>query len=205
MRTTSTSSSRSVDSGLYDVTVHDVAELILFVWSWPCLIINCCVCQNGVGQKANPLIDYVIIINGETKLADFSELLLPNVWIVTRDNSCYDGGAIGQVLEDHPTLWLYKYFVLINSSVRGPFLPHYWPSSLPWTAAFTQLINDRVKLVGTTISCELQVHVQSMLLATDQIGLKALREEGALSCPTSMREAINGYELGSTAAMFKRG
>lgn len=168
MRTTSTSSSRSVDSGLYDVTVHDVAELILFVWSWPCLIINCCVCQNGVGQKANPLIDYVIIINGETKLADFSELLLPNVWIVTRDNSCYDGGAIGQVLEDHPTLWLYKYFVLINSSVRGPFLPHYWPSSLPWTAAFTQLINDRVKLVGTTISCELQVHVQSMLLATDQ-------------------------------------
>jgi hypothetical protein len=150
-------------------------------------------------------VDYVIIVNGDTKVTDFSRLMLPNVWIARRENSCYDGGAIGEVLDENPELWGYKYYVLINSSVRGPFLPRYWPASMSWTVAFTQLITDKVKLVGTTISCESQVHVQSMVLATDQLGLKVMQEEGALSCPASWEDAVEGFEFGSTTAIFKRG
>jgi hypothetical protein len=37
-----------------------------------------------------------------------------------------------------------------NSSVKGPYLPAYWPSSVHWSTIFTSRINDRVKQ-GTTV------------------------------------------------------
>lgn len=148
--------------------------------------------------------DYLIIVNGEAKIADLSSLP-PTVSVVRRGNSCYDGGSIGEVLGGQRKLWMYQYYVLMNSSVRGPFLPRYWPASLPWTAAFTQLITERVKLVGTTISCQTQVHVQSMVLATDNLGLRIMYEGGALDCPRNMVEAISNYEFGSTNSIMKRG
>ena len=47
----------------------------------------------------------------------------------------------------------YRYFVWLNSSVRGPFLPAYLRGKMHWTAAFTSRITDSVKLVGSTINC----------------------------------------------------
>ena len=57
-----------------------------------------------------------------------------------------------------PDIWLsprsqYRYFVWLNSSVRGPFLPAYLRGKMHWTAAFTSRITDSVKLVGSTINC----------------------------------------------------
>lgn len=128
-----------------------------------------------------------------------------NVRIVQRANRCYDGGAIGEVLRAHPELGrLYKYFVLMNSSVRGPFLPRYYQSR-PWTRAFTDLLSDEVKLVGTTISCEISVHIQSMVLATDRVGLGAIAAAGALGCPDSPHAAVLMYELASSAAILDAG
>ena len=37
---------------------------------------------------------------------------------------------------------------------RGPFMPAYWPKDSHWSAMFTSHLNDLVKLVGPTISCE---------------------------------------------------
>jgi hypothetical protein len=150
----------------------------------------------------------VLIVNGETKAANMSQTFPSNVRVIRRDNSCFDGGSIGRVLEEYPEILSqkkYKYYFLINSSVRGPFMPRYWPESLHWTKAFTQLLNERVKLVGTTINCQRQVHVQSMVLATDQVGFDILREEKTLACPVSMKDAITTYELGSSSAIFRRG
>ena len=48
----------------------------------------------------------------------------------------------------------YTYFVLMNSSVRGPFLPAHWPAAAHWTTGFTSRLSSTVKLVGPTISCE---------------------------------------------------
>ena len=48
----------------------------------------------------------------------------------------------------------YKYVLFINSSVRGPFLPAYWPKSVHWTRIFTDRLDNSTKLVGPTISCE---------------------------------------------------
>ena len=43
-------------------------------------------------------------------------------------NRCYDWGTFGWALQtQHVNTDNYKYFIFLNSSVRGPFLPRYLP------------------------------------------------------------------------------
>ena len=39
----------------------------------------------------------------------------------------------------------YKYFLFLNSSVRGPFYPAYMPATWQWTHAFTDRLSPVVK------------------------------------------------------------
>lgn len=159
----------------------------------------------------------MIIVNGQAAIN--LDGLPANVRIVRRGNTCYDGGTAGEVLADID-IKPYHFFFIMNSSVRGPFLPSYFPQSTggglgeasslnaasrSWTTAFTDMLNNHIKLVGTTINCEMHVHVQSMLLATDRVGLHLLRESGALDCAQDREEAIAKYELGASAVIIKNG
>lgn len=50
----------------------------------------------------------------------------PNVRFVNHSNECYDWGTMGWLLSSklvNPAL--YQYFIFMNSSVRGPFIPPY--------------------------------------------------------------------------------
>ena len=172
----------------------------------------------AVGQVEDPVVDYVIAVNGEATIP--LEGLPLNVKVVRRGNLCYDGGTAGEVLAGLD-IRPYRFFIIMNSSVRGPFLPAYFarshggglgpaasehaPRGRGWTTALTDLLNDRVKLVGTTISCEIRVHVQSMVLATDRVGLEALWKAGTLDCARDRDEAIAKYELGASAAIMDKG
>ena len=50
----------------------------------------------------------------------------PNVRFEFHPNGCYDWGTIGWLLQNRPVnLWKYKYFIFLNSSVRGPYIPAY--------------------------------------------------------------------------------
>lgn len=169
-------------------------------------------------------VDYLLIINGESSLP--LEVILATtaaqregrVQLLRRPNTCYDGGSMGEVLRARSRLAeSYRYYFLMNSSVRGPFLPRYFQAifkaksaevgsgALAWTSVLTSLLDDEVKLAGTTISCMGQVHVQSMVLATDQLGLGLLLNGGVLDCPTSLNEAIRIYELGATTTILDAG
>ena len=155
----------------------------------------------------DPFLDYVIVVNGAATI-DLTGLP-SNVQVVRRGNACYDGGTAGEVLASMD-IRAYHFFLIMNSSVRGPFLPAYFPqstgmSTTRWTTAFTDLLTEKIKLVGTTISCERRVHVQSMLLATDRVGLGILQESGALDCAKNRDEAIINYELGASAAIMGKG
>ena len=69
------------------------------------------------------------------QMVDLEEVVLPgNARLLYHDNECYDWGTLGWIMsagmvdvED------YKYFIMINSSVRGPYAPPYMPVGLAIT------------------------------------------------------------------------
>jgi hypothetical protein len=89
--------------------------------------------------------DYVFIVNGNTtvNIPD-----LPNIKILYKENEDYDFGAYNHAfnnIQKH-----YKYYIFMNSSVRGPFIPSY--VTMKWYEPFINMLKDDVKLVGTTIN-----------------------------------------------------
>ena len=47
----------------------------------------------------------------------------------------------------------YRYFMFLNSSVRGPFYPSYQPQGWAWPRAFTDRLSADVKVVASSIVC----------------------------------------------------
>ena len=47
----------------------------------------------------------------------------------------------------------YRFFMFLNSSVRGPFYPSYQPQGWAWTRAFTDRLSADVKVVASSIVC----------------------------------------------------
>lgn len=152
---------------------------------------------------------------------------LSNIEVLFRDNKCYDMGAHGEALLrewDAPTqTWTkmtghdrggrkyweaFERFILMNASIRGPFMP-VWSRSC-WADAFWGLVSEKKKLVAMTYNChEDKGHAQSMVWATDRVGVGLLMqpprddgENGGIGywCPYDMPEAIKG-EVRATPLM----
>lgn len=128
--------------------------------------------------------------------AEFENTNIPdNVLIFQRKNIGHDFGAwtfgLSQI-----NIESYKYFVFINSSVRGPILPVYIKTG--WVNFFTNMITNDVKLVGPTINCSgvrgfyphHESHVQSYAFCTDFIGLNLLLSGGIFSDENLDRKQI---------------
>ncbi|KAH6698966.1 hypothetical protein BKA61DRAFT_583006 [Leptodontidium sp. MPI-SDFR-AT-0119] len=115
--------------------------------------------------------DFIFILNGETA----AKALVPkkdNIRLVQRPNECYDLGAYAEVLLKDDLYKDYKRFITMNASIRGPFVP-YWSEGC-WTDMFLSKVTDEVKLVGITANCWPTFHIQSMIWATDKIGIETL-------------------------------
>ncbi|CZR57232.1 uncharacterized protein PAC_07122 [Phialocephala subalpina] len=115
--------------------------------------------------------DFLFIFNGETEAMS----LLPNatnIRYVHRANDCYDLGSYAAVLVQDDLYKQYNRFIMMNASIRGPFIP-YWSDGC-WSDRYLSKVTDSVKLVGMTINCIPINHIQSMILATDRIGLEIL-------------------------------
>jgi hypothetical protein len=104
--------------------------------------------------------DFIFILNGET---DVDRTVLPNgrhnVKIVRRENTCFDLGAHAEVLsrEEDGLRALkdrYKRFILMNASIRGPFVPHW--SKECWSEAYLGRLNERVKVRLSFLFCKFE-------------------------------------------------
>ncbi|KAI0007076.1 hypothetical protein F4779DRAFT_526671 [Xylariaceae sp. FL0662B] len=127
--------------------------------------------QFFLDQGLHGAADFLFILNGETDAAD----LIPNnsnIQIIRRPNMCFDLGAFGEVLRQDDLWKKYKRFITMNASLRGPFLP-YW-STQCWSDAYLGRVTEDVKLVGMTVNCSPSPHVQSMIWATDSVGMELL-------------------------------
>ena len=107
---------------------------------------------------------YVIVVDhGLDKYGHFSSTALPDLpanaeYLSIR--GCYELGHVGKVLSGLSSVQvnvnLYQYFVWVDSSVRGPFLPSYVTEmSAPplWHTLLTSRLTSTTKLVGATIDC----------------------------------------------------
>jgi len=50
-------------------------------------------------------------------------------------------------------MWRYRFFIFLNSSVRGPFIPSYLPAGWHWPRAFTDRLSEDVKIAASSIVC----------------------------------------------------
>ncbi|KAG0418960.1 hypothetical protein DMUE_6387, partial [Dictyocoela muelleri] len=169
--------------------------------------------ENAV--RENDGVDYYFILQQiNEKIIDEKEMpRLPgrNAHYIQHENKCFDFGTFGWFFQVYTTenplhkekliakhnldpqgnkkldLQKYKYFILMNSSIRGPFFPPYFLQILSeskifdyhWYSIFVKRLNNQVKLVGCTISCETVPHVQTYFILTDSIGLAILFEPGS--------------------------
>lgn len=138
--------------------------------------------------------DFLFILNGETDL----QKVIPkadHIKVRQRPNTCFDIGSYAEVLlgNDKKLLTLYKKFIMINASVRGPFIPTW--SNQCWSESYLSQVTEEVKLVGMSYNCKAHLqypkHVQSMLLATDRMGMDILLEKSKMAkCAKDMDEAV---------------
>ncbi|CAL8465839.1 g5375 [Coccomyxa elongata] len=83
---------------------------------------------------------------------------------------------------------LYNTYFFINSSVRGPFFPSYMGQAWQWTQAFTERMDDDVRVVASSLVCLPGMDaggygpkVESWAFAVDLVALKLLIEAGVFN------------------------
>lgn len=99
----------------------------------------------------------------------------------------------------------YKYFVVINNGMRGPFAAaSQGHEKQHWTQPFIDKLDNHVKLVGPYLSCEIQVHLQGPFLVTDRVGIRYLLDTWG-GCYTDHQTDIERGEVGLSQALLADG
>jgi len=149
--------------------------------------------------------EFVFIIKGHKCSVVFPEQ--KNVKTIKMSNIAHDFGGWTMGLSN-VDISQYSHFIFLNDTVRGPFIPRYLPKE-SWVKCFTSLLNDKVKLVGSTINYQSIKHVQSMAFSTDLQGLKILIDEKIFNIDNcakmSKGHLIRYCEMEMSNVLIKRG
>lgn len=90
--------------------------------------------------------DFIFILNGETNLSSSIPSHHPNIKVIQRNNTCFDLGAHAEILNNNggELVKKYKKFILLNASIRGPFLPTW--SGECWSDVLLAKVTDTNKV-----------------------------------------------------------
>lgn len=188
---------------------------------------------NHKQQMQERPVRFVFVLTSETKrkYGDYIRALNQSscgndLHILVRENRCYDMESARIAFRgnhSYDVLGPMDHVVYLNCGLLGPLLPknittpkqlEKWPF---WTTSYTDMINDEIKLSGLTLNCggkldQFHAHVQSMLWATDKIGLRTiLASEAIYDCKDQLQEPngrsnlIIRYEMGLSRAVMKAG
>ena len=169
-------------------------------------------------------VDYIIVVNGELctpcdvtlrYLIDSGRVDPARVNVLYRSNVGMDFGAYSEAVkyvQYHKPL-LYAYFVFLNSSLRGPFMPKWTPRSFHFTDTLIDFMraDHEVKLVSSFVSC---LHTpeplpgpvaESLFFAVSRDALSWLQRDGVLDVRQNKSDVILNGEYGLMHAILKRG
>jgi hypothetical protein len=165
-------------------------------------------------------VDFYVVTTSEEIL---NQPAPPNVKYIYHENKNNDYGGYAHAINNIILMEEYEFFIFVNSSVRGPYIPSYVNSD--WTLAFTRHLEGDVGLVGASInisppnlpisilfkerhggsgSCS---HVQSMVFAIAKPQLKLLVENGFFSKKEflSKDELVVDYEINLSQSIIRSG
>lgn len=170
------------------------------------------------GLLKNEDIKYNFVINGQGCSAKIPKY--KNVQIIKGHNRGYDWGGYKQSL-DSEALSDFDYFIFINDTCRGPFLPKYIPKSINWVDLFLSGLSDKVKMVGATSLTEDYVewlqeylfieagknkHIQSYCFGVDKTALNILLTHQKFSCIGKPKnDIIKEHEISSSQLLLDKG
>lgn len=164
-------------------------------------------------------VDYFIVISGECTVE------LPerkNVIFIKTENWNNDFGGYIKFFQE-VSVDRYDFFIFINSSVRGPFLPSY--ADFPWVHAFTDRLRGDVHLVGASINILPEsathtrrfsaiygyappyVHAQTTVYALSATAVRYLNTIGFYDVKSTLtkKEVIVHYELRLSQEIIRHG
>lgn len=164
------------------------------------------------GYIKDPTIMYTIVVNGSHTIKFPSA---ENILVIQRENTGFDfqGYYIGLLSLKKR----YDYYVFVNCSVRGPFLPPYTRAYFRWYQPLLDLLKGSTKLVGSTINYQppshafdshrYSPHVQSYCFAMDAECQDYLINNAPLfkRCYTSKSEVILHQEVGMSTQVLQKG
>lgn len=166
------------------------------------------------GYIDDPKYDFIFIFNNSNLKLEFS-IQKSNIKILTRPNFGLDfGGWTDALFSKENDKFLYEkydYFIFMNSTVRGPFLPLYYDQKLHgyWPEIFTSKLNDEYKLVGPAVAFYLQKpFISSALFVTDRIGLDIAMKKSIFDPKTIKMDKVNivtKKEIGFSNAIIEAG
>ena len=144
--------------------------------------------DNGIIDDEN--VDYIFVVNDlnfspSEKFSKTTTNLSDRCSVFYRENIGYDFGGYAYAVDyitKNKKIDSYDFFVFLNQTVIGPIFPAWYKCSKNnWAELFTNKITETVKISGVSINCfyfdmEKQEwiyspHVQTMLFATDRVGL----------------------------------
>jgi len=143
-------------------------------------------------------IDFIVICNGYNENLD-----LPSyVKVIRRVNSGFDFGGWSEGLLRDNLYKKYDYFIFVNSSAFGPFIPDYYKDK--WTSIFINGLkeDDEIKLYGITINTQrdplFRSHIQSYVFSMDKLTLTYLIKNEIFSLTNqtaNIHETIENKEI----------
>jgi len=175
-----------------------------------------------VGLLTDSNVQFNFIINSETTDVHIPER--GNISVLKGHNKGYDFGAYKQSI-DSVNYREFDYFIFINDTCRGPFLPSYIPKSCTWIDLFLSPLDDRVKITGpswwnretdrTSLTGKVppgeRTHIQSFCLGTDSTGIGCMLGDDVFSPPILDRSMgrkwniVAQQEIGASQSIIKRG
>lgn len=126
--------------------------------------------KNGIFK--DDYVDFIMISNSRENYFETP----PYVKKFYRDNIGYDFGGWSDAILTNNLYQNYDYFIFLNSSVIGPFIPAYYGGR--WTDIYLNGLKNNVKLFGSTINTlnnpESMAHIQSYIFCMNKLTLEYL-------------------------------
>lgn len=103
----------------------------------------------------------------------------------------------------------FKFFIFLDSSALGPFVPHFVPDSWAWTRAFVEHLTPEGGLVSTAVHCTPEAALETWAWGASRGALAILMKLGVLGqterAAATITRTVHDSGLPVTSLLYEHG